>query len=512
MMTSLNVRLIVSYLTVILIGMGIAAPLAWLTVEQLYLDTQRANVLAQARLVATALQTAPQAPSPGEPYTQSTNALPGIHTHVIETDSAVVIDLPALLPATQAEVHPLPPLAQNTAGIVSEAELLSRPEIAQARSGQPATAIREVAIAGNQRVLYAAAPVFAANGDVSRIVYIASPLPKTGWAALPGMVRWQLAGVILLATLLASAAGWWLAWGIARPLRKLAQAANGISAGDLSQTVPMDTSIAELHDLGTTFNLMSASLRQADQAKTAFVANVSHELRTPLTVIKGNVETLQDGAIDDLEARESFLTSIAKETERLIRLVNDLLVLTRADAGALNLQLEPVHIGDLARARVKHFSGIAARQQVQLRVDEESQSLAPNVEAQAESNQLSTLPPYALADPYRIAQVFDNLLDNAIRHSGPGGLITVAVAPADGEVSCAVSDTGCGIPAKQLPLIFDRFYRVDSSRSRNLGGSGLGLSITRALVLAHGGRIVAQSVEEQGTVVTFWLPACEHCP
>jgi signal transduction histidine kinase len=439
--------------------------------------------------------------------------MPGIHTHVIEEQGAVVLDLGSALPMAERSVGPLPQLVQNSAGSVSPEELLSRPEIAQARSGQPATAIREVAMAGQRRVLYAAAPVFGGDNTVSRIVYLASPLPNTGWSALPATVRWQLVGVILLASAVACASGWWLALRISRPLRKLVDAANAVAAGELNQMVPVDTSIADLNTLGCSFNQMTASLRQADQAKTAFVANVSHELRTPLTVIKGNVETLQDGAVDDLDARESFLASIANETERLIRLVGDLLVLTRADAGVLNLQLGPVAIGNLARARIKHFAGIAARQQVRLCVVEETPT-TPALPERTRAGHLhgSTAVVHVLADPHRIAQVFDNLLDNAIRHSDPGDHITITLKIADDEVKCAIADTGSGIPAKHLPFIFDRFYRVDQARSRNLGGSGLGLSITQALVLAHGGRIIAQSVEGQGTTMMFWLPAWKFCP
>ena len=236
---------------------------------------------------------------------------------------------------------------------------------------------------------------------------------------------------------------------------------------------------------------MTDSLRQADQVKTAFVSDVSHELRTPLTVIKGTIETLQDGALDDLDARDGFLASMANETERLIRLVNDLLVLTRADAGALNLQRQLVDLGDLARARVEHLAGLAARRDVRLRVVAES-------------------PAPTLADPDRIAQVLDNLLDNAIRHSRPGEQVAVAVAPAGDDLTCSVTDTGPGIPARHLPFIFDRFYRADAARSRGRGGSGLGLSIARALILAHGGHIAAASVEGQGTTVTFRLLAAKN--
>jgi two-component system sensor histidine kinase BaeS len=547
-MTSLRLRLTLTYLAVILVGMGIAAPLAWLTVEGLYLDTQRDNLLAQAQLVARSLETAPNVQPPADPYSQAANVQPGIHTRVIEGASAevtatqpatysqlanvqpgvhthvvegptpsataapsapysqvsnvapgvhsriieeqgaAVIDVQSPVPVEQKVVSPLPQLAQNAAGEVSPQELLSRPEVTQALAGRPATAVRRVAVAGDRRVLYAAAPIEGPDGRVSRIVYLASPLPDLGLAALPVTVRWQLAGVLLAAVALSGAVGWWLSRRIARPLDDLARAADAVAAGDLGQAVPEDAAIADLRAVGRAFNVMTASLRAADQAKTAFVADVSHELRTPLTVIKGTIETLQDGALDDLDARDGFLASMANETERLIRLVNDLLVLTRADAGALNLQRQPLDLGDLARARVEHLVGLAARRDVSLCV-------------------VAKAPAPTLADPDRIAQVLDNLLDNAIRHSRPGEQVTVAVAPAGGEATCSVADTGPGIPAQHLPFIFDRFYRADAARSRSRGGSGLGLSIARALVLAHGGHIAVQSVENQGTTLTFRLPA-----
>jgi signal transduction histidine kinase len=498
-MTSLRFRLTLTYLAVILVGMGLAALLAWLSVERLYVDAQKANLLAQAQLVATALQTTPQQSlTMVEPYAQTANVLPGIHTRVIEEQGAVVIDLPELMPVTQKAVSPLPQLAQNTAGEVSPDELLNRPEMAQALAGQPATAIRRVAVAEGRRVLYAAVPVWSDEGQVSRIVYIASPLPDTGWGALPVSVRWRLAGAILLAITLAMAVGWWLARRISGPLNALAGAASRVAQGDLAQTVPEDASIAEVRDLGRTFNMMTASLRHADQVRTDFVADVSHELRTPLTAIKGTVETLQDGAVDDLEVRGRFLATIAGETERLIRLVNDLLVLTRADAGALNLQLGRVDLENLARVRVQNLAGVAAGRQVQLEVVGPAQHDAPVL--------------CVLADADRIAQVLDNLLDNAIRHSHPDSRVTVTIASDQDEVMCAVSDTGSGIPAEHQPFIFERFYRADPSRRRHRGGSGLGLSIAQALVRAQQGRIGAHSVEGQGTTVTFWLPLCRNCP
>jgi len=257
----------------------------------------------------------------------------------------------------------------------------------------------------------------------------------------------------------------------------------------LKQRIETDSNIAELHSLSSTFNDMAESLRQSDEAKKAFIADVTHELRTPLTVIKGTIETLEDGALDDAEGRGPLLTSMGGETDRLIRLVNELLVLTRADAGSLQLNLRPIDLDALVRTRCDVFSGLATRQGIQLECGSDWQSAL-----------------HVLADPDRLSQVIDNLLDNAIRHSPANSTITVTIKPANEGLECSVSDQGTGIPAQHLPFIFERFYRVDSARNRKNGGTGLGLAIAQALVNAQGGQIRAQSVEGEGTTITFWLP------
>jgi signal transduction histidine kinase len=488
---SLGMRLVVSYLALILIGMGAIAPLAWLTVERLYQNSQSASLLAQAKLVAAALaEQAPVSASP-TPYTQASNLGPGIHTRVIDPQGGAVIELSTSGALIEGAGLALPQLAQNAAGLVTAEELLARPEIVQALAGQAATAIRRVDVAGGGPVLYAAAPVISSTGAVTQIVYLATPLPQTGWLALPLEVRWQFVAILLAAVMLAGAFGILLARRISRPLARLAGAARAVAAGDLDQVVSEDPAIPELDVLGHSFNSMTASLRQSDQLKTAFISDVTHELRTPLTVIKGTIETLQDGALDDLEARGPFLEAMNHETERLIRLVNDLLVLTRADAGALNLRLGPIDLAELARERCRHMQGTAEKRQVRLRV-----------EVGVEESFMVT------SDPDRTAQVLDNLLDNAIRYSPPGGVVTVSLAREGDDVVCQVADQGIGIPPQHLALIFERFYRVDRSRERGReGGSGLGLSIVRGLVQAQGGSVSAASVEGQGTTITFRLRA-----
>ena len=302
----------------------------------------------------------------------------------------------------------------------------------------------------------------------------------------------QLIGAVVAAVLLAGAAGAILSRRIARPLEGLSRAASAVAGGDLNQRVPTDSDIHELLSLGEAFNHMTASLRQSDQAKIVFIADVTHELRTPLTVINGTIETLEDGALDDVEGRGPLLASMQRETDRLIRLVNDLLVLTRAEAGALNLKKACIDLGELARVRCENLSALAAPRQVALNVD---------VHEQAE----------VWGDADRLSQVLDNLLDNAIRYAPDDSIVTLTIQPKENEIFCAVSDPGPGIPDQHLPLIFDRFYRVEPSRDRHSGGSGLGLAIVRSLVTAQGGRVTAESTEGQGTTITFWLPAAENC-
>jgi len=480
--TPIRSRLLLSFLLVLLAGMGLAAGLTWAAVEQMYLSTQRENLQAQAELAAAQLQGAPLPAQMVQPYSQLSNVQPGIHMRLLGEQGAVLVGLP--LPAAGARPAP----AAENPGYTPPEELVQRPEILQAMQGQAATAVRRVAAAGGRRVLYAAAPVYGPDGQIQGLAYFATPLPAGG---LPGDLAWRLIGGLLAAVLLAGVTATWLARRLALPVETVACAAHAVSAGDLSQQVPVGGPIRELNGLGQAFNEMTASLRQADQARNAFIADVTHELRTPLTVIKGTIETLEDGALDDAEGRGPLLVSMQRETERLIRLVNDLLVLARADAGALKLDLRLLDPGALARARCAHLSTLAAQRQVALQVNESSS--APGCQARGDAD--------------RLAQVFDNLLDNAIRHSPAGSTILVNVCPSGSQVACMVSDQGEGIPAEHLPFIFDRFYRVDSSRNRRTGGAGLGLAIARTLVLAQGGRIEAHSTPGQGTQITFYLPA-----
>ena len=455
--------------------MFLVSALVWLAVSDLYINTQRENLLAQAKLIAANFQDTTFPTQTIQPYSQTSNVVPGVHTRLIGDSGAVIVELPLtdeMIQLTNAD--------QSES--ISPRELIQRPEIASALKGTPTTAQRKVI--GSRRVLYAAAPVQNSNGQISGIVYIAMPLPSNG---LPAAMIFQLLGAVVIAVLLAALAGRLLARKIATPLEELANVAAAVSLGDLNQTVSINTDILEFQSVSLTFNEMTENLRQSDEAKKAFIADVTHELRTPLTVIKGTIETLEDGALDDLEGRGSLLVSMMRETDRLIHMVNELLVLTRADAGSLQLKIQDVDLVELARARCENISLLAARRNVEFKIVSASQSL------------------HVHADPDRISQVIDNLLSNAIRHSPENSVIVFSVNLKEDGIECSVSDSGAGIPAKHLPFVFDRFYRVESSRDRISGGTGLGLAIARAIITAHGGKIFAQSIEGAGTTITFWL-------
>jgi two-component system, OmpR family, sensor histidine kinase BaeS len=476
-MQTIRARLSLNYLLVLTFGMLLAGAFAWIAVERLYVNTQGENLLAQARLLATALESSPLPAESVQPYSQTANVMPGIHTRLLSDGGAVIVGLP-LHEFAQA------PAVEQYASIPTS-ELVQRPEIDSALNGTPATALRRVL--DNQRVLYAAAPIYAENGVISGVVYIATPLPARG---LPATSILQLVGAILVAVLLAALFGGLLAQKIARPLEALASAASSISKGDLKKRVEVDSRISELHRLSQTFNDMAENLRQSDEAKKAFIADVTHELRTPLTVIKGTIETLEDGAFDDIEGRGPLLASMQRETDRLIRLVNELLVLTRADAGSLQLNMQSLDLAELVKTRCNVFSSLTAQRGIALKCSTDDPSV-----------------PIVHADSDRLSQILDNLLDNAMRHSPDHSTITIAMKQKNDQVECSVIDQGAGIPAEHLPFIFERFYRVDSSRNRKDGGTGLGLAIAKALVNAQGGHIQAQSIEGKGTTITFWLPA-----
>jgi two-component system, OmpR family, phosphate regulon sensor histidine kinase PhoR len=235
-----------------------------------------------------------------------------------------------------------------------------------------------------------------------------------------------------------------------------------------------------LHDI--------TELRKLERVRRDFVANVSHELKTPLTAVQGFTETLLAGAIDDPQNRIRFLEIILEHSRRLARLTDDLLMLSKMDADRLELEIHRLSVSQFVGSCVETSQRPAAEKDLRISVNLEER-----------------LPDVA-ADRRRLAEVLQNLLDNAIQYTPSGGQIMVSASADGGEVEFTVTDTGIGIPQADQPRIFERFYRVDVARSRAVGGTGLGLAIAKHLVETHGGRIWVESEVGRGSQFHFTVP------
>ncbi|MCI0531715.1 MAG: phosphate regulon sensor histidine kinase PhoR [candidate division Zixibacteria bacterium] len=230
------------------------------------------------------------------------------------------------------------------------------------------------------------------------------------------------------------------------------------------------------------------NLKRLEEIRRDFVANVSHELRTPLTSIKGYVEALQDGAINEKNQAKEFLSIIWRHSERMNKLITDLLLLSQLEAEGFPLRKEKFDIKSLIAEVVDQFQQMARKKSVKLDY---------SVEGEIDS---------LYADRDRINQVLSNLIDNAIKYTPNGGKVQVKARRQKLAVEISVRDTGSGIPSTDLPRIFERFYTVDKARSREMRGTGLGLSIVKHIVEAHQGRVWAESELGQGSTFYFYLP------
>ncbi len=290
--------------------------------------------------------------------------------------------------------------------------------------------------------------------------------------------------------LLALIFGSLLFWQITSPLRALMQASEAIAGGKLSQRVQV-RSDDEIGRLARSFNQMAASLGEADLQRRNLLADIAHELRTPLTVIQGNLEALLDGVYD---LTPENVAAVHRQTIVLTRLVADLRDLALAEAGQLKLELEPMDLVRVIAQVGESLEGPAREKGITLKFD------------------LPEAPLPLTADEQRITQVLFNLLSNALRYTPTGGTITTTATQQDGRVLVTVRDTGTGISPNELPHVFDRFYRANGSRASSADGSGLGLTISKQIIEAHGGQIWAQSWLGAGSTFAFSLPLSAPMP
>ena len=350
---------------------------------------------------------------------------------------------------------------------------------------------------------------------------------RLGWVNLSPTLRWTLLGGYMLASILtffnvwfsaelmfasehdlqlatvllvfaggiATILGYFLSSTLTERVNLLKSAAEQLALGDLQTRVPV-SGRDEVAALSTAFNAMAEQLQAADQRQRELeslrrdlIAWVSHDLQTPLTSMRAILEALADGVVDEPEMVKRYLSTAQRDVMSLSVLIDDLFQMSQLDAGGFPLHRAQASLGDLISDTLESFSQLARQQEVKLegKVD-------PDVD------------PVSM-DTQAIGRVLNNLISNALRHTPPGGEILVGARRARSGVEVTVADTGEGIPAEDLPHIFERFYRGDASRSRNRGaGAGLGLAIARAIVRAHRGDIDVVSESGKGTKFIFHIP------
>jgi len=273
--------------------------------------------------------------------------------------------------------------------------------------------------------------------------------------------------------------------GLAAPLNNLAKAARAVGSQDLSQRIDVKGS-SEIREVARAFNAMAAALEEADNLRNNMLADIAHELRTPLTVIQGNLRAILD---DVYELDKVEVARLYDQTRQLARLVDDLHDLALLEARQFSLNLSQQNLTEIINDVAAIYQPLFEDQGISLVLD-----LPDNISP-------------VQADCARLTQCINNLINNALRHSSPGGTITIRLAEEQKKLTVTVKDDGTGIEPEHLPYIFDRFYRVDPDRSRKTGGSGLGLAITQALVRAQGGEISASSLgKDQGSRFIISLP------
>jgi two-component system sensor histidine kinase BaeS len=329
-------------------------------------------------------------------------------------------------------------------------------------------------------------PIEVDGQEVGRLL-VATDVVRRGLAGAELLFLTRVNQAVILASLGATAVALLLAVLLARtltrPLRELTAATQAVAKGDLAQKVPV-RSEDELGQLAASFNLMNSELAHAQELRRQMTADIAHELGTPLSLILGHSEALSEGVLPP--QMETF-DVIHDEARRLSRLVDDLRTLSLAEAHELPLTRRPTSPTALLERAAAAHAPRAKQRNILLRL-EMGEGL-PDVNV----------------DPDRMAQVLDNLLGNAFRYTPAGREIRLSAAPAPNGVRLAIQDSGPGIPAAELPYVFERFYRGDKSRQRHEGGSGLGLAIARSIVEAHDGRIWAESEPGQGATFVIEL-------
>ncbi len=342
---------------------------------------------------------------------------------------------------------------------------------------------REQKLSGSAPLLIASVPYHSAQGKQYVVEVGASLEPVQD--VLRRLVVYLVVGLAAM-VLVATAGGYFLIRRALAPVDHISSSAEHITLHNLKERLPIAKTGDELERLSVSLNHMIARLEDAFQQNRRFTADASHEMRTPLTIMRGELESIVEGVGTPEDVRATA-ASILDEVQRLARIVEGLFAISRLDAGEAQAQWQPFDLAALA-------TGTA--EQMCLLAEDKGIAITSNAPKKVIVN----------GDRARMKQVVVNLLDNAIKYTPEGGSIRLSVIACDDKAVLEVEDSGIGIPADAQPHIFDRFFRVDAARSRDLGGAGLGLSIVKSICTAHGGRVNFQSIEGKGSRFKVELP------
>jgi signal transduction histidine kinase len=467
---SLKSRLVLSHLIVSLISIILMAVFAGRSIFQAAEAEAEHNLQGLAFATSNSLQLPIQQVREGQIEPQAIedmlnlmfSDIPELNFTVYEINGKAMVDSNGVLP---------PP-----------ANALNAPEVIEALESDMGLDIRQN---GNRELMmYMAVPV-QREIEVTAILRLAVPMKSTLDTARRSLFVLLAAALVIASGV--SLFGWVLANNLARPIQVLTQAAENMEQGDLGVRV-RPSGPQELQRLAEAFNSMASRLQSNVNELRVFVANASHELRTPLTVVKLRTEALREGALEDAEVAVRFLEEIETEVDRLVRMVNDLLDLSRMEAGLEPGQRTALNLSSIANEVYETFSIRATRAEVNLELDIEP-GLSP-----------------VMGNEDQLRRVFYNLIENAIKYTPSGGRVEILLRPGPkvNTVRLLVRDTGPGITPENLCHVFERFYRAEMTQPRPgvVRGSGLGLAIAKSIVENHGGEIGVSSQLGNGT--TFW--------
>jgi signal transduction histidine kinase len=456
---SLRTRLLLAYAGLILAGFSILALLAGRQILSGTLQDFSSGIVEQAQLVARVLKEPVEEGSEHGVDQETLGPILQTYAEQAEAD-LIVFDYSGQILASSSDNNDINTVVVGTA-----------------LSGNAGSETKG-------EVVFAAAPILE-EGQVIGAVQVSAPT-----SAAQNLVweRWlALGGTVLVVTVLAGLAAVWLSTTLTRPLAQMQKATMQIAEGDFSQRLP-ETRQDEIGEVARSFNHMAGQVEAMIEEQRAFASNASHELRTPLTAIRLRSEALREGDLDPATTQQ-YIVEIDEETQRLGNLVQDLLMLSRLDSGRLEAGREQVDSVRLARQLLAEIAPQAERRDITVRLN-----APPDL-------------PLVTAGSAHLMIVFRNLLNNALKYTPDGGQITWQIEAGEGKLQHIISDTGQGIPIDDLSHVFDRFYRVDQSHSRDIPGVGLGLSLVRMIVEFYGGTITLESAGPgQGTTAYVTWP------